>query len=222
MDTAKPSDTKRGKYPRLTTPSQSVPERRASLRGRPKTADMPWAAYKRLPELDKGKDKQNIDGRGYRFRVTNRPTTYRDNNGEPENIGDYSSYKEARDFIQHHLSTLDDDDGLILTQKVDLIPEGGDNQTLLRVIGPDWDITIVAHYIWDEAIYLSSQPDAIEVSRWAFNSNQEELADCPKRHKDAQAQTHTSVGVSRIPECGILLLQSQQYRQARQLLILLY
>ncbi|KAG4414883.1 hypothetical protein IFR04_011959 [Cadophora malorum] len=146
-------------------PSQSVPERRASLRGRPKTADMPWAAYKRLPELDKGKDKQNIDGRGYRFRVTNRPTTYRDNNGEPENIGDYSSYKEARDFIQHHLSTLDDDDGLILTQKVDLIPEGGDNQTLLRVIGPDWDITIVAHYIWDEAIYLSSQPDAIEDPR---------------------------------------------------------
>lgn len=148
---------------------------------------MSWAAYKRFPGLDDGKVKQDIDGRGYRFRVTKRPTTYRDNSGEPEIIGDFSSYKEARDFIQHHLSTLGDDDGLVLTQKVDLIPEGGDDQTLLRVIGPDWDITIVAHYILDEAIDLSSKPDAIEVSRWAFYSNQEELAGCPQRNKDDQA-----------------------------------
>ncbi|PVH84386.1 hypothetical protein DL98DRAFT_528341 [Cadophora sp. DSE1049] len=168
-------DSKRGKYPRLTTLSPSIPENRSSLRRLPKTADIPWGTYQRPPERDKTHGIQDAEGRNFLFRVTKKPTSYLESNEEFEIVGDFSSFKEARDFIQHHLLTLEDENALILTQKTNLKAEGEDGQTLLRVVGPNWDISIAAHRIWDEVIDMGDQPDAIEHSRRIFYSGEEAL-----------------------------------------------
>ncbi|KAH7407741.1 hypothetical protein BKA64DRAFT_429447 [Cadophora sp. MPI-SDFR-AT-0126] len=168
-------DSRRGKFPRLATPSPTISENRSSLRGLPKTADISWGAYQKIPERDKNQDNQDAEGRNCLFRVTKRPTYYQESNEQFEILGDFSSFKEAREFIQHHLLTLEDENTLFLTQKTKLKPESEDDQTLLRVFGPKWDISMVAHRIWDEAIDMGNQPDAIERSQRMFYSDQQAL-----------------------------------------------
>ncbi|KAK0107107.1 hypothetical protein ONS95_003814 [Cadophora gregata] len=195
-----PLITKRGKYPQLTIPRPTIPEHRRSLSGRPKTTDISWGGYQKLSKRDKQHGNQDLEELNCIFQVIKKPTSDRESSEGSEILGSFLSFREARSFTQDHLRTLGEE-SLVLTQERPP-KEREVDQTLLQIVGPNWDISVAARRILDETIDIGNQPDVTEQCLRTFCPGQEASAEDSKSNGDIQTARPGDVGPERESASG--------------------
>ncbi|KAL5324362.1 hypothetical protein ACEPPN_008907 [Leptodophora sp. 'Broadleaf-Isolate-01'] len=192
-----PLDTRKGKYPRLTTPQLETAKDQPSSKVLPKSMCISWDAYHKLSKrhTTSSKATDELLERNWLFLVTKKPTSDHETTEGCEILGDFNTWGEALQFFQKHRRMFGDKSCPTRTQKMEVDGDRVTDQTVLRAVGPKWDMSIVMHCIWDEGIVLGKHAPESCTKR----------NDPPtKRHEAALRSPKPGIrGASDIPSVGI-------------------